>query len=106
MEPFGSFTSNLFTRWGDLDISIELQNVSHIASLGKKHKLNLLRDVLGALRKKSKPLLLKPLAFSVLKVSCFYFINICFFPAIYVGARNRFFVGDAKSLLPLTYYAK
>lgn len=52
VEPFGSFTSNLFTRWGDLDISIELQNGSHIASLGKKHKLNLLRDVLRALRKK------------------------------------------------------
>lgn len=52
LEPFGSFTSNLFTRWGDLDISIELQNGSHIAPLGKKHKLNLLRDVLRALRKK------------------------------------------------------
>ncbi|XP_073288397.1 protein HESO1-like isoform X2 [Primulina huaijiensis] len=52
VEPFGSFTSNLFTRWGDLDISIELQNGSHIASLGKKHKINLLRDVLRALRNK------------------------------------------------------
>ncbi|KAK3409172.1 hypothetical protein EUGRSUZ_J01227 [Eucalyptus grandis] len=26
VEPFGSFVSGLFTRWGDLDISIELPN--------------------------------------------------------------------------------
>ncbi|XP_073139689.1 protein HESO1-like [Henckelia pumila] len=52
VEPFGSFTSNLFTRWGDLDISIELDNCSHIVSLKKKHKLNLLREVMRALRQK------------------------------------------------------
>lgn len=52
VEPFGSFVSNLFTRWGDLDISIELSNGSHISSAGKKHKQMLLGDVLRALRSK------------------------------------------------------
>nr|GMD57612.1 protein HESO1 [Ipomoea batatas] len=50
VEPFGSFVSDLFTRWGDLDISIELANGSYIASAGKKHKQNLLEDVLKALK--------------------------------------------------------
>ncbi|KAI3472630.1 hypothetical protein Pfo_031021 [Paulownia fortunei] len=52
VEPFGSFVSNLFTKWGDLDISIELQNGSYISSPGRKHKQSLLGDVLSALRKK------------------------------------------------------
>ncbi|KZV34982.1 poly(A) RNA polymerase cid11-like [Dorcoceras hygrometricum] len=52
LEPFGSFASNLFTRWGDLDISVKLQNGSNIACLGRKHKQILLRDILKALRKK------------------------------------------------------
>ncbi|MED6191950.1 Protein heso1, variant 2 [Stylosanthes scabra] len=52
VEPFGSFVSNLFTRWGDLDISIELSNGSHISSVGKKHKQTLLADLLKALRAK------------------------------------------------------
>ncbi|GER34945.1 poly(A) RNA polymerase GLD2 [Striga asiatica] len=52
VEPFGSFVSDLFTKWGDLDISIELQNGSYIASPGKKHKQSLLGDVLKALRQK------------------------------------------------------
>ncbi|KAK3231619.1 hypothetical protein Dsin_003500 [Dipteronia sinensis] len=52
VEPFGSFVSNLFTRWGDLDISIELLNGSHISSLGKTRKQTLLGDLLKALRKR------------------------------------------------------
>ncbi|CAN4101548.1 unnamed protein product [Withania somnifera] len=52
VEPFGSFASNLFTRWGDLDVSIELPNGSYISSAGKKYKLSLLGDVLKALRAK------------------------------------------------------
>ncbi|KAM3219926.1 putative protein isoform X2 [Capsicum annuum] len=51
-EPFGSFVSNLFKRWGDLDIFMELPNGSY--SAGKKHKLSLLGDVLKALRAKAK----------------------------------------------------
>ncbi|XP_028776140.1 protein HESO1 isoform X1 [Neltuma alba] len=50
VEPFGSFVSNLFTRWGDLDISIVLSNGSHISSAGKKRKQTLLGDLLRALR--------------------------------------------------------
>ncbi|KAF7147324.1 hypothetical protein RHSIM_Rhsim03G0133800 [Rhododendron simsii] len=52
VEPYGSFVSNLFTRWGDLDISIELANGSYISSAGKKHKQTLLKDLLKALRKR------------------------------------------------------
>ncbi|KAG5557829.1 hypothetical protein RHGRI_007913 [Rhododendron griersonianum] len=52
VEPYGSFVSNLFTRWGDLDISIELANGSYIPSAGKKHKQTLLKDLLKALRKR------------------------------------------------------
>ncbi|KAF9674694.1 hypothetical protein SADUNF_Sadunf10G0153500 [Salix dunnii] len=52
VEPFGSFVSNLFTRWGDLDISIVLYNGSFISSAGKKRKQNLLGDVLKALRQR------------------------------------------------------
>lgn len=52
VEPFGSFVSNLFSRWGDLDISIELSNGSCISSTGKKLKQSLLGDLLRALRQK------------------------------------------------------
>lgn len=52
VEPFGSFVSNLFTRWGDLDVSIELPNGSYISSAGKKHKQTLLLDVLKALKRR------------------------------------------------------
>ncbi|KAK4579256.1 hypothetical protein RGQ29_029080 [Quercus rubra] len=51
VEPFGSFVSNLFTRWGDLDISIDLPNGAYISSAGKKRKQNLLVDFQKALRK-------------------------------------------------------
>ncbi|KAL4575074.1 hypothetical protein LXL04_021915 [Taraxacum kok-saghyz] len=52
VEPFGSFVSNLFTKWGDLDISIELPNGSYISSVGKKYKQSLLLDVLKALKRR------------------------------------------------------
>ncbi|PWA70902.1 nucleotidyltransferase family protein [Artemisia annua] len=52
VEPFGSFVSNLFTKWGDLDISIELANGSYISSAGKKCKQNMLLDVLKALKRR------------------------------------------------------
>ncbi|KAI6668935.1 hypothetical protein NL676_003820 [Syzygium grande] len=38
VEPFGSFVSGLSTRWGDLDISIELPNDSHMSSTAAKKK--------------------------------------------------------------------
>ncbi|EXC19388.1 hypothetical protein L484_010405 [Morus notabilis] len=52
VEPFGSFVSNLFTRSGDLDISIELANGSFISSSGKKHKQKLLRALMEAMRQR------------------------------------------------------
>ena len=54
VEPYGSFVSDLFTRWGDLDISIELLNGSFISTAGKRHKQTSLRNLLRALRKKGK----------------------------------------------------
>jgi len=51
VEPFGSFLSQLYTRWGDLDISIELSNGSYISTAAKKHKQTLLGEVLKALRR-------------------------------------------------------
>ncbi|WCJ19669.1 Speckle targeted PIP5K1A-regulated poly(A) polymerase [Euphorbia peplus] len=52
VEPFGSFVSNLFTRWGDLDISIVFLNGSYISSAGKKRKQSLLVELLRALRQR------------------------------------------------------
>ncbi|GKE61686.1 hypothetical protein Tco_1512053, partial [Tanacetum coccineum] len=52
IEPFGLFVSNLFTRWGDLNISIELANGAYISSACKKCKQNLLLDVLKALKRR------------------------------------------------------
>lgn len=50
VEPFGSFASDLFTRWGDLDISIDLPNGLYISSTGKRRTQTLLGDLLRALR--------------------------------------------------------
>lgn len=52
VEPYGSFVSNLFSRWGDLDISIEILTGSHISNIAKKQKQSFLADVLQALRRK------------------------------------------------------
>ncbi|GLT75455.1 hypothetical protein SLA2020_471780 [Shorea laevis] len=52
VEPFGSFVSNLFTRWGDLDISIELPNGSHISSSSKRRKRSLLDLLFRVLRQR------------------------------------------------------
>ncbi|KAH9617729.1 hypothetical protein KSS87_016648 [Heliosperma pusillum] len=51
VDPFGSFLSQLFSRWGDLDVSIELANGSYILVPAKKRKHMLLEDVIKALRK-------------------------------------------------------
>ncbi|XP_020412443.1 protein HESO1 isoform X4 [Prunus persica] len=52
VEPFGSFVSDLFTRWGDLDVSIEFSNGSFVSPYGKKQKQRLLGDVMRAMRQK------------------------------------------------------
>ncbi|KAL1217793.1 Protein HESO1 [Cardamine amara subsp. amara] len=50
LQPFGSFVSNLFTRWGDLDLSVDLFSGSSILFTGKKQKQTLLGHLLRALR--------------------------------------------------------
>lgn len=52
VEPIGSFVSELFTKWGDLDISVEILTGSHISNTGKRQKESLLADLVGALRSK------------------------------------------------------
>ncbi|CAL5343582.1 unnamed protein product [Camellia sinensis] len=54
VEPFGSFASDLFTRWGDLDISIDLPNGLYISSTGKRRTQTLLGDLLRALRSRGQ----------------------------------------------------
>ncbi|KAI3992264.1 hypothetical protein MKX01_029985 [Papaver californicum] len=45
VEPFGSFVSNLYTRCGDLDISIEVPCDSLVSSTVKTNKQNFLREI-------------------------------------------------------------
>ncbi|KAK8662461.1 hypothetical protein V6N13_092034 [Hibiscus sabdariffa] len=52
VEPFGSFVSNLFTRWGDLDISVEVSNGLCVPSAGKKQKQTILAELRRALIQK------------------------------------------------------
>lgn len=50
VTPFGSFLSDLYTRWGDLDISIDLPAASQSSStLGKNKKRKILSDLKQAL---------------------------------------------------------
>ncbi|KAG9453105.1 hypothetical protein H6P81_006009 [Aristolochia fimbriata] len=51
VEPFGSFISNLYTKWGDLDISIELSGMP-FSSVGRSRKQDLLREIMRALRRR------------------------------------------------------
>ncbi|KAF6176031.1 hypothetical protein GIB67_032654 [Kingdonia uniflora] len=50
VEPFGSFVSNLYTRCGDLDISVEVPNGFIISETKKKHKHKFLKDIRRALQ--------------------------------------------------------
>ncbi|XP_010262615.1 PREDICTED: protein HESO1 isoform X3 [Nelumbo nucifera] len=52
VEPFGSFVSNLYTRRGDLDISVEVPNDSLVSAAGRRHKQDILKDIRKALRKR------------------------------------------------------
>ncbi|RZR91547.1 hypothetical protein BHM03_00019687 [Ensete ventricosum] len=48
VRPFGSFVSNLYTKWGDLDVSVQLDNgLGNSAS--KNLKKSLLRDIMRTL---------------------------------------------------------
>ncbi|RZC93596.1 hypothetical protein C5167_007636 [Papaver somniferum] len=52
VEPFGSFVSNLYTKWGDLDISIEVPCDSLVSSTDKTNKQNFLREIRNVLRRR------------------------------------------------------
>ncbi|KAM7262832.1 hypothetical protein ACFE04_000515 [Oxalis oulophora] len=52
VEPFGSFLANLFSRWGDLNISIELPNEAYISICGNPRRLDLLEEMFIALSQK------------------------------------------------------
>ncbi|KAJ1286193.1 hypothetical protein BS78_03G334200 [Paspalum vaginatum] len=49
VRPFGSFVSDLYSKSGDLDLSVQLRNGSNLL-LTKKKKQNVLRDVRKALQ--------------------------------------------------------
>ncbi|WOL14980.1 protein HESO1 isoform X1 [Canna indica] len=48
VKPFGSFVSNLYTKWGDLDVSVQLDTTLG-TSASKKVKNNALRHIKKAL---------------------------------------------------------
>lgn len=54
VEPFGSYVSNLYNRWGDLDISIDVSSGSLVPSAKKRQKQILLRDVMRALQRSGR----------------------------------------------------
>lgn len=50
VKPFGSFVSNLYTKGGDLDISVELSHTSP-SSTSRNRKQRALRDIMKVLRR-------------------------------------------------------
>ncbi|KAI3888222.1 hypothetical protein MKX03_029013 [Papaver bracteatum] len=50
VEPFGSFVSDLYTRWGDLDISIEIPCGGLVSTMVKNKKQKFLKEITKALR--------------------------------------------------------
>ncbi|MCL7036382.1 hypothetical protein MKW94_003926 [Papaver nudicaule] len=45
VEPFGSFVSNLYTKWGDLDISVEVPCDSLVSTTDRTDKQEYLREI-------------------------------------------------------------
>ncbi|XP_068636009.1 protein HESO1-like isoform X2 [Aristolochia californica] len=48
VEPYGSFISNLYSKWGDLDITVEPLSTS--SSVGRRRKQYLLWNIMRALK--------------------------------------------------------
>ncbi|XP_026389088.1 protein HESO1-like [Papaver somniferum] len=61
VEPFGSFVSNLYTRWGDLDISIEVPCDSLVSTTDKTNKQQFLREIRKVLGRRGLVRDLRPL---------------------------------------------
>ncbi|KAF3321996.1 poly(A) RNA polymerase cid11 isoform X2 [Carex littledalei] len=51
VKPFGSFVANLYSKWGDLDISVTLDQIFN-SSVSRRKKQNVLREIMRTLRKK------------------------------------------------------
>ncbi|KAJ4971136.1 hypothetical protein NE237_004235 [Protea cynaroides] len=49
IKPFGSFVSRLYSKWSDLDISVEVPSGSFVSSARKRQKLRFLMDIRQAL---------------------------------------------------------
>ncbi|KAL0003187.1 hypothetical protein SO802_016968 [Lithocarpus litseifolius] len=67
VEPFGSFVSNLFTKWGDVDISINLTKGGYISHVEYDHKIELLRDLKKSLTGQWQMVRLIPATVPILK---------------------------------------
>ncbi|KAG6523174.1 hypothetical protein ZIOFF_013027 [Zingiber officinale] len=50
LKPFGSFVSNLYTKWGDLDVSVQIDNTPP-NSISRNTKRYYLKNILHALRR-------------------------------------------------------
>ncbi|KAG6526992.1 hypothetical protein ZIOFF_009079 [Zingiber officinale] len=50
LKPFGSFVSNLYTKWGDLDVSVQIDNTPP-NSISRNTKRYYLKHILHALRR-------------------------------------------------------
>lgn len=50
LKPFGSFLSDLYTKWGDLDVSVQIDNTPP-DGISRNMKRNYLRQIMQALRK-------------------------------------------------------
>ncbi|XP_023877233.2 protein HESO1 [Quercus suber] len=68
VEPFGSFVSNLFTKWGDVDISINLpKEGGYISYVESDRKQRLLVDLQNPLRGRWQMVQLIPARVPILK---------------------------------------
>nr|XP_023920033.1 uncharacterized protein LOC112031578 [Quercus suber] len=78
VEPFGSFVSNLFTKWGDVDISINLpKEGGYISSVESDHKQRLLVDLQNPLRGQWQMVQLIPAKVPILKCESSHNIFSC-----------------------------
>ncbi|KAF3959928.1 hypothetical protein CMV_015306 [Castanea mollissima] len=67
VEPFGSFVSNLFTKWGDVDISINLTKGGYISHVEYDRKIELLQDLKKSLTGRWQMVQLIPARVPILK---------------------------------------
>ena len=47
LSAFGSFESNFYSRWADLDLSLELSNKYAFEKISKREKVKILRSFMN-----------------------------------------------------------